>query len=193
MLCGWSAMRSSMPSMPARMCLGVTRRSDAAAIEPAQGNQVSGLGPGVGDGHGHGHERRGSHGHDHDSVGKRRTFRDRLIHVLGPHSHDPADSIDDAWESSEKGIRAVKISLVALGATSLVQLAVVAVSGSVALLADSIHNYCDALTALPLWLAFAVGRRSPSRRYALRLRTGRGPGRSVRRGHDRAVRRGGGL
>jgi divalent metal cation (Fe/Co/Zn/Cd) transporter len=54
---------------------------------------------------------------------------------------------------------------VALGAISLAQLAVVAVSGSVALLADTIHNFSDALTALPLWLAFAIGWRAPTRRY----------------------------
>ena len=92
-------------------------------------------------------------------------MRDRVTHVLRPHSHDAADSIDDALESSAQGIRAVKISLVALGATSLAQLAVVAISGSVALLADTIHNFSDALTALPLWLAFVVGRRAPTRRY----------------------------
>jgi len=68
-------------------------------------------------------------------------------------------------ESSAQGIRAVKISLVVLGVTSVAQLAVVAISGSVALLADTIHNFSDALTALPLWLAFAVGRRAPTRRY----------------------------
>jgi cation diffusion facilitator family transporter len=88
-----------------------------------------------------------------------------LSHVLRPHSHDAADSLDDALESSAQGIRAVKISLVALGATSLAQLGVVAISGSVALLADTIHNFSDALTALPLWLAFAIGRRAPTRRY----------------------------
>jgi len=114
----------------------------------------------VGHGHGHSHP----HDHEHDSA-RRRTVRNRLGHVLRPHSHDAADSIDDALESSAKGIRAVKISLVALAATSLVQLVVVLASGSVALLADTIHNFSDALTALPLWLAFAVGRRAPTRRY----------------------------
>ncbi len=88
-----------------------------------------------------------------------------MTHLLRPHSHDAADSIDDALEASAQGIRAVKVSLVALGATALAQLAVVAVSGSVALLADTIHNFSDALTALPLWLAFVVGRRAPTRRY----------------------------
>ena len=82
-----------------------------------------------------------------------------------PHSHDAADSIDDAMEASTQGIRAVKVSLVALGVTSLLQLAVVLVSGSVALLADTIHNFSDALTAIPLWIAFVVGRRQATRRY----------------------------
>jgi cation diffusion facilitator family transporter len=86
-------------------------------------------------------------------------------HSHHPHSHDAADSIDSALESSVQGIRAVKISLVVLGVTALAQALVVAFSGSVALLADTIHNFSDALTALPLWLAFVVGRRPPTRRY----------------------------
>ncbi|MCB1263602.1 MAG: cation transporter [Mycobacterium sp.] len=85
--------------------------------------------------------------------------------VWVPHSHDAADSIDDALESSAAGIRAVKISLIALGLTALIQVAIVVVSGSVALLADSIHNVADALTAVPLWIAFALGRKPASRRY----------------------------
>ncbi len=88
-----------------------------------------------------------------------------MTHALRPHSHDAADSLDAALESSGQGIRAVKLSLVALGVTSMAQLGVVAISGSVALLADTIHNFSDALTALPLWLAFAIGRRAPTRRY----------------------------
>lgn len=120
--------------------------------------------PGAGHGYGHGEGHGGSHEHDR-SPGGRRTLRDRLFHVVRPHSHDATDSIDSALESSAQGIRAVKISLVVLGVTSVAQLAVVAISGSVALLADTIHNFSDALTALPLWLAFAVGRRAPTRRY----------------------------
>ena len=119
---------------------------------------------GVGHGHGHGHGHDDSNEHYYGSKG-RRSLRDRLAHVLHPHSHDAADSLDHALESSAQGIRAVKISLVVLGATSLAQLGVVAISGSVALLADTIHNFSDALTALPLWLAFAIGRRAPTRRY----------------------------
>jgi cation diffusion facilitator family transporter len=85
--------------------------------------------------------------------------------VFTPHGHDASDSIDGALESSAAGIRAVKISLVALGVTSVVQLVIVLVSGSVALLADTIHNFSDALTAIPLWIAFALGTKAATRRY----------------------------
>ena len=89
----------------------------------------------------------------------------RLRHVLRPHSHDAADKVDSAMEASAEGIRALWISLAVLGGTALLQAAVVAVSGSVALLGDTLHNAADALTAVPLGIAFLVGRRPPSRRY----------------------------
>jgi len=89
--------------------------------------------------------------------------------VFAPHSHDHGDSVDDALESSTQGIRAVKISLLALGVTALFQLAIVALSGSVALAADTVHNFSDALTAVPLWIAFVLGRRAASRRYTYGL------------------------
>jgi cation diffusion facilitator family transporter len=85
--------------------------------------------------------------------------------LLVPHSHDVSDSIDAALEASNAGIRAVKISLAGLGVTAALQAVVVVVSGSVALLADTIHNFSDALTAIPLWVAFVVGRRAASKRY----------------------------
>ena len=88
-----------------------------------------------------------------------------LREVFAPHYHDASDSIDGALESSAAGIRAVKVSLVALGATSIAQLVIVLTSGSVALLADTIHNVSDALTAIPLWIAFALGTRTATRRY----------------------------
>ncbi|MUM17590.1 cation transporter [Mycobacterium sp. CBMA271] len=81
------------------------------------------------------------------------------------HSHDAADNIDDALTSSAAGIRAVKVSLVALLLTAAFQVVIVVVSGSVALAADTIHNFSDALTAVPLWLAFALGTRAATRRY----------------------------
>lgn len=67
------------------------------------------------------------------------------------HSHDAVDSVDDALESSAQGIHAVKISLLVLGATALFQLVIVGLSGSIALAADTIHNFSDAVTAVPLW------------------------------------------
>jgi divalent metal cation (Fe/Co/Zn/Cd) transporter len=73
--------------------------------------------------------------------------------------------VDSELEGSAQGIRAVKISLVALGVTALLQVGVVAISGSVALLADTVHNFSDALTAVPLWIAFVLSRRAASRRY----------------------------
>ena len=84
---------------------------------------------------------------------------------LAPHSHDASDSVDSALESSAAGIRAVKISLLMLGVTALAQVVIVIVSGSIALAADTIHNFSDALTAVPLWIAFAIGTRAATRRY----------------------------
>jgi cation diffusion facilitator family transporter len=83
----------------------------------------------------------------------------------GGHSHDHTDKVDHALRDSAAGIRAVKISLVVLGITAVAQLVVVAVSGSVALFADTVHNFSDALTAVPLWIAFSMSRRTASRRY----------------------------
>jgi cation diffusion facilitator family transporter len=83
----------------------------------------------------------------------------------GGHRHDHTDNVDHALRDSAAGIRAVKISLVVLGITAVAQLVVVAVSGSVALFADTVHNFSDALTAVPLWIAFSMSRRTASRRY----------------------------
>jgi cation diffusion facilitator family transporter len=110
--------------------------------------------------HTHGH----GAGHDHDHHHPKGLLG-VIKEIFAPHSHDASDSIDGALESSAAGIRAVKISLLALGATSIAQLVIVVISGSVALLADTIHNFSDALTAIPLWIAFALGTRAATRRY----------------------------
>lgn len=81
------------------------------------------------------------------------------------HSHESSESVDDALESSEAGIRALKVSLVILMATAFFQVVIVAFSGSVALLADTIHNFSDALTAVPLWIAFVLSRRAANKAY----------------------------
>jgi cation diffusion facilitator family transporter len=99
--------------------------------------------------------------HDHGHGG----LLTQLKHAVRPHSHDSADSIDAALESSSAGIRAVKISLVGLAVTAVLQAGVFAVSGSIALLADTVHNLSDAATAIPLWVAFLLARRPANRRY----------------------------
>ncbi len=107
--------------------------------------------------HEHGHD---PHEHEHGSspVGW-------VQSLLKPHSHDAADSVDAQLESSARGIWALKISLLGLLATAGFQVVIVIISGSVALLADTIHNFSDALTAVPLWIAFALGRRAATSRY----------------------------
>ncbi|MGH3622875.1 MAG: cation diffusion facilitator family transporter [Sciscionella sp.] len=113
-------------------------------------------------GHGHGH----THGHSH---GRLRRSLARLRHVLTPHSHDSADRVDSALQTSERGIRTLVSSFVALFVTALLQLAVVLLTNSVALLGDTIHNFADALTAVPLGIAFLLGRRVATRCYTYGL------------------------
>lgn len=107
--------------------------------------------------HDHGHD---GHGHAHPTG-----IKGFFYGIFVPHSHDAADSIDNALEASTEGIRALKISLFILLATTVLQLAVVLASGSVALLADTVHNFSDALTAVPLWIAFVLGRGAANRRH----------------------------
>jgi cation diffusion facilitator family transporter len=68
-------------------------------------------------------------------------------------------------ETSREGMRALWLSLALLGITAALQAAVAVWSGSVALLGDTLHNVADALTAIPLGIAFLIGRRPATRRY----------------------------
>ena len=88
-------------------------------------------------GHGHDHAHDGSHGHTHGVI-------------------------DPTIATTERGIWAIKWSFVILAITAMLQIVVVLVSGSVALLADTIHNFADATTAIPLWIAFLLARRKPT-------------------------------
>lgn len=99
--------------------------------------------------------------HEHEQGG----LRGWLKNIFVPHSHDFQQAAMDAALASERGIRAVKVSLVALLATAAFQVVIVFISGSVALLADTIHNFSDALTAIPLGIAFWISRRARDRRY----------------------------
>ena len=96
---------------------------------------------GSGDG-GHGHG--GKHGHTHGVV-------------------------DPTIATTTRGIWAIKWSFVILAVTASLQLAVVFLTGSVALLADTIHNVGDAVTAIPLWIAFRLVRRPPTLRFTYGL------------------------
>jgi cation diffusion facilitator family transporter len=88
-------------------------------------------------------------------------------------SHPPAHAghrhlhgvADPAIVTTARGMWALKWSCVGLLVTAGFQLVVVALSGSVALLADTIHNFGDAATALPLWVAFSLARRRPTERF----------------------------
>jgi len=91
--------------------------------------------------------------------------RHALSEALGGHSHDAADQTDSALEADAAGRRALFRSLVILGATAAIQLCVVSLSDSVALLGDGLHNVADALTAVPLLIAFALARRPATTRY----------------------------
>ncbi|WP_322619792.1 cation diffusion facilitator family transporter [Streptomyces acidicola] len=111
---------------------------------------------GYGDGHAH------PRGHDHRHSPGPLT---RLRHLLTSHSHETADKLDSALESSARGMRALWVSLTVLGMTAAIQAVVVVLSGSVALLGDTVHNTADALTAVPLGIAFVLGRRAATRRF----------------------------
>jgi cation diffusion facilitator family transporter len=84
---------------------------------------------------------------------------------VGGHSHDAAEQIDDALDADAAGRRALLISLAGLGLTAAIQAVVVVLSGSVALLGDTLHNVADALTAVPLLIASRLARRPPAKRY----------------------------
>jgi cation diffusion facilitator family transporter len=92
-----------------------------------------------------------------------------------PHAHEHAGHghlhgvVDPTIVTTARGLWAIKWSSVALLVTACVQLIVVALSGSVALLADTLHNFGDAATALPLWVAFALARRRASERFTYGL------------------------
>jgi cation diffusion facilitator family transporter len=107
--------------------------------------------------HDHSHESSHSHkhGHQHNAHGH--------SHTKG-HEHTHG-AINPSILTNERGIWAVKWSFIGLLVTTLLQVIVVVLSGSVALLADTIHNLGDACTALPLAIAFVLARRKPSKRF----------------------------
>jgi cation diffusion facilitator family transporter len=114
--------------------------------------------------HGHADHGHDQADHDHGTSVLART-RHAFSELFGGHSHDAADQIDDALEADAAGRRALLVSLVGLALTAVAQAGVVMLSGSVALLGDTLHNVADALTAVPLLIAFRLARKPPSTRY----------------------------
>lgn len=106
-------------------------------------------------------------GHSHDD-GQKHT--DNAPHKAHGHSHESGHghthgTINPSILTSERGIWAVKWSFIGLLITTLIQITVFFFSGSIALLADTIHNLGDACTAIPLAIAFWLARRKPSKRF----------------------------
>ena len=87
-----------------------------------------------------------------------------VFHLHG-HDHGEPDVAGDPAFATREGIRTVWIALAALGITTVAQVAIVVMSGSVALLADTVHNFGDFLNSLPLLGAFYLASRRATRRY----------------------------
>ncbi|RLV47530.1 cation transporter [Nocardioides mangrovicus] len=111
------------------------------------------------DGHHH------HHAHEHGPTTRRGRVGHALSGLVGGHSHDSAEQVDSALEADDRGRRALWLSLAALALTALLQGVVVAATGSVALLGDTLHNLADAATALPLLVAFRLARKPPNERF----------------------------
>jgi cation diffusion facilitator family transporter len=110
-----------------------------------------------GDSHDHSHD----HGHTHETG-----VRGFFAGIFHPHTHDHSDlAADRAFADNQAGIRTVWLALAALTVTSILQLAIVFASGSVALLADTAHNIGDGLNSIPLLIAFYLARKAATRRY----------------------------
>jgi cation diffusion facilitator family transporter len=116
--------------------------------------------------------RHGAHAHAHPHAGAHRHLRhprrSRPLDLSHRHGHDHGHShglVDASIKRSRAGLRAVSVSLALLAGTAAIQAAIYVATGSVALLADLIHNFGDALTAVPLGAAFLL-RSARAERYA---------------------------
>ena len=109
--------------------------------------------------HDHGHD----HDHDHGHGGGVKEWLATVFHLHGHGDQRGALAADSAFGATEAGIRTVWVALALLGLTTVLQIAIVAWSGSVALLADTIHNFGDALNSIPLLIAFYMARRLATR------------------------------
>jgi cation diffusion facilitator family transporter len=112
------------------------------------------------DKHIHSHQ---GHSHNHSQPNNVLGLIRQALHLHG-HDHTSLNA-DAAFTSNQEGIRTIWLAIGALGLTTLLQIGVVAVSNSVALLADTVHNVGDTLNSIPLLIAFYLARRAATRRY----------------------------
>src|SRR5438094_4251125 len=97
-------------------------------------------------------------GHHHHHDGERHDHGGHAHGRPGGHGHSHG-IVDPSIASTDRGLWALKWSFMGLMVTASIQLVVVLLSGSVGLLADTIHNFADASTAIPLGIAFLLVRR----------------------------------
>ncbi|MDE2821409.1 MAG: cation diffusion facilitator family transporter [Chloroflexota bacterium] len=117
--------------------------------------------------HSHGQHHHHDHSHDHHYSSNPLAKVAQALHLPGfTHDHSHADLAGDAaFLDNQLAIRTVWIALIALGLTTALQIVIYAASGSVALLADTVHNLGDALNSAPLLFAFYIARRAANKRY----------------------------
>ena len=135
----------------------MSHRLNTGLSEPGRSSAASA--DGEHDHHGH------PHGHSESAQGWLARARHVVSDLVGSHSHDAGDQIDSALEADARGRRALWISLGALGVTAILQAVVVVFTGSVALLGDTLHNVADAVTAVPILIAFTLARRPANDRF----------------------------
>ena len=108
------------------------------------------------------------HHHEHDNHHQEENWWEKIAIALHipryEHSHEVPGQ-QDAIYNNELGISTLKQALLLLGITTILQAGIYFFSGSVALLADTVHNLGDALNSIPLWIAFVLARRLPTKRY----------------------------
>ncbi|MHA2090517.1 MAG: cation diffusion facilitator family transporter [Candidatus Kariarchaeaceae archaeon] len=111
------------------------------------------------------HVQRQSHEHEHKDHHHGDGIIGKIMRFLSlGHSHAHHQEYDLA-KNSKDGIKALKISFFGLMITAIIQFFIVLYTGSVALLADTIHNFSDALTAIPLWIAYRLNLKQKSKKY----------------------------
>ncbi len=119
-----------------------------------------------GDSHSHAHESGNQHADHHPHRDAQASHSGHSGHGDGHGGHGHTHGVvNPAIAGTDEGIWAVKWGFAGLFVTASIQLAVVFLSGSVALLADTIHNFGDAATAIPLGIAFLFARRKPTARF----------------------------